>query len=79
MIILDGEKVYTLDEVLHLLKITRPTFYRYRKRGWIATLKHGGRTHVKESWIRDYWTRRAEEGAKDRAKAERAARARKSA
>lgn len=73
------EEAYPLDEVLQLLRITRPTFYRYRKAGLIATFQHGGRTYVKESWIKDYYDRRAEEGAKARSKAERAQRSRKSA
>ncbi|WP_181771252.1 helix-turn-helix domain-containing protein [Amycolatopsis pittospori] len=73
------EEAYPLDEVLQRLNITKPTFYRYRRRGWIATFQHGGRTYVKESWIRDYFARRAEEGAKARSKAERAERSRKSA
>ncbi|MFK0249243.1 helix-turn-helix domain-containing protein [Amycolatopsis azurea] len=73
------EEAYLLDEVLQRLRITKPTFYRYRRKGWIATFKHGGRTYVKESWIQDYFARRAEEGAKNRSKAERADRSRKSA
>lgn len=47
-------KLYTVDEVATLLKVTRPTIYRYIKEGKFNPVKRGKNWYFSEEDIRKY-------------------------
>lgn len=51
------EKVYTLTEVMTMLKLGRRTFYRYIVEGKMKAVKIGRKWTVKESDLQDFLAR----------------------
>lgn len=47
-------KLYTSEEVAELLKVTRPTIYRYIKEGKITPVKRGKNWYFTEENIKNY-------------------------
>ena len=50
-------KVYTTDEALEVLKVTRRTFYRYIKAGQIKAIRMGREYRIKEDALKDFLER----------------------
>lgn len=65
-----------LKDALEVLGISRRSFYRAAREGLISKTRHGGRTYVSRSAIRDYAARLQRDAEIDRVRAERAARSR---
>ena len=51
------EKIYTLTEVIEMLKITRRSFYRYIEAGSLNAVKIARRWYVKESALQEFLDR----------------------
>ena len=50
-------KVYTTDEALEVLKVTRRTFYRYIKAGQIKAIRMGREYRITEDALKDFLER----------------------
>lgn len=48
-------KIYTVEQVAELLKVTRHTVYRYIKDGALKPVKKGKQWYFSEATIRDYF------------------------
>ena len=47
-------KLYTLDDVADLLKITRVTVNKYVKTGRLKTTVIGRKKYVREEWLKEF-------------------------
>lgn len=65
---------YTKAQACAILGIGQRTLERYLHKGLIAGARHGGRLWITEGAIRDYESRREQEGDRQRATAERSSR-----
>ena len=50
-------KVYTTDEALEVLKVTRRTLYRYIKAGQIKAIRMGREYRITEDALKDFLER----------------------
>lgn len=57
-----GEVYYTIAEVCALLKISKPTFWRYCKYDGLRKVKMGGAVRIRKS-VLDKWISEHEAGA----------------
>ncbi len=46
---LERDEVYTTEEVVRFLRISRPTFYKYIRQGKIRAIKVGGSYRILDS------------------------------
>ena len=51
---IDGIKLYSIDEVIELLQTSRRTIYRYIKTGKLQAVKVGGRWMVTDQALKDF-------------------------
>ena len=54
-------KVYTTDEALEVLKVTRRTLYRYIKAGQIKAIRMGREYRITEDALKDFLERGTED------------------
>ena len=59
-------KVYTTEEVLGILKVTKRTLYNYIKAGQIKAIKLGREYRITEDALKDFLERGTEDNYRDK-------------
>ena len=59
-------KVYTAEEVLGILKVTKRTLYNYIKAGQIKAIKLGREYRITEDALKDFLERGTEDNYRDK-------------